>query len=111
MSDFPLIEMGQEYRFKESGDPARVLCTDGSRPGFPVVVEDPDGGLFKLTVDGKLTPSYAAPFIERVPVKHTIGVNVYRDRLGRLHVVECPEDLPGKLVATLDIEFVEGQGL
>jgi hypothetical protein len=111
MPDFPPIEMGQEYRERVEWSGGRVLATDGRWPDLPVVWERRCGFLLHLTRDGKERPGDTIPFIERVPVKQTIGVNVYRDPLGRLHVVECPEGFPGKLIATLDIEFVEGQGL
>ena len=112
MPDFPLIEMGVEYRETETGRPGRVLAVDGKWSGRPVVWERGCGSLLRLTRDGKECGGDSKPFIERVPKRHTVRVYVCRTVLGELIVTSDHAAFEAwRQVAVLTLDFVEGQGL
>lgn len=46
-----MIDINKKYRYR-NGEPARVLCTDGSRNMFPVVSISKSGGLHVHTLEG-----------------------------------------------------------
>ena len=51
MTDKPKIEVGQRWMTR-GGDIARVVATDGKKPGYPVIIETNPGDLWTLMEDG-----------------------------------------------------------
>ncbi|MEN6532210.1 MAG: hypothetical protein ABFD89_01010 [Bryobacteraceae bacterium] len=116
--EFPLIEMGEQYREVETKRAGRVLCVDGKFPGYPVDWERSLGAVVFLTADGKTAAGADVPFIERVAKTFAVRVNVYRCSDNYIlassdggQSKSFREALNCRLIASKEIEFTEGEGL
>lgn len=99
---------------QRGGWPMRVLCADGPNANFPVLAIDEQGFVTQFTASGKCTYAWDGPhdLIPR-PVKRRKFLPIYKcsDEYHTGSLFDTKPTLGLHVVACIEIEFEEGQGL